>query len=154
MYGSYGSYGSYSSMGSSSGPMDITAGNLRTHDSACAFPSWPRRASLSDSDGEERATSYLSDDDLFLSDPCEDDARSVSSAGSTASPRSPQITEAELLEMERERQAMQRDMIKLLISEKERRRAAMKKQRAASVGAKKSPKSKLSSMTPIAEAGE
>jgi hypothetical protein len=152
----YGSYGSYSSMSAASAPMDITSSNLRAHDAVCAFPSWPRRSSLSESDYEQKATSYLSDDDLFPQDPFEDDARSVSSAGSIASPtsRSPHLTEAELLEMERERLAMQRNVMQFLLSEKERRRQQLKRQRHANSGSKKSPKSKLSAMTPIEEAAE
>jgi hypothetical protein len=136
--------------------MDISTGSIRAPNAVCAFPSWPRRQSLSESDYEPRATSFLSDEDLFPADPFEDDARSVSSAGSVASPvsRSPQVTEAELLEMERERHAMQREFVRFLVGEKERRRQASKKQRRGSSGSKKSPKTKLSNMTPIAEATE
>lgn len=168
----YGSYGSYSSLGGSSyissAPMDITPTTLRTHDhdASCAFPSWPRRSSLSESDREERPTSYLSDDDLFLSDPfSDDDSQSVSSASSTcASPPTTaltgpavQLTEAEVLEMERERVALQRDFVRnLLCNERERRRqqaATKKQQQQRRSSPKKSPKnsSKLHSMTPIAE---
>ncbi|KAK7415011.1 hypothetical protein QQZ08_012463 [Neonectria magnoliae] len=151
----FGSYGSYSSMCAASAPMDITSRSLSAHDSTCAFPSWPRRSSLSESDREERPTSYLSDDDLFLSDPFDDDTRSVSSTGSSSSPRTASpphvITDAELLEMERERAAMQREFVRGIVSEKERRRAAARKQRKSSPSSKKSPKSKLSSMAPIAE---
>ena len=155
----YGSYGSYSSMSVLSAPMDITPSNLRQHDATCAFPSWPRRSSLSDSDHQERATSFLSDDDLFLSDPFEDDAHSVSSSGS-ASPgfiESPaHITQdVELMDAERHRAAMQREFMRQMVTEKERRRqqAMMKKQQRRG-SPKKSPKSKLSSMTPIQENGE
>lgn len=151
----FGSYGSYSSIGSISAPIDIAQGKMRLDNNRCAFPSWPRRSSLSESEGDERPTSYLSDDDLFLSDPFEDDARSVSSAGSAPSPvsQSPQVNEAELLEMER---ARQREFVKFLVSEKERRRQAARaqRQRRGSTGAKKSPKTKLSSMTTITEGAE
>ncbi|KAF7538311.1 hypothetical protein G7Z17_g12674 [Cylindrodendrum hubeiense] len=152
----FGSYGSYSSMCAASAPMDITSRSMSSHDSTCAFPSWPRRSSLSESDREERPTSYLSDDDLFLSDPFDDDTRSVSSAGSASSPHSGAasphiITDAEFLEMERQRQAMQREFVRGIVTEKERRRAVARKQRKSSPSSKKSPKSKLSSMAPIAE---
>lgn len=155
----FGSYGSYSSMCAASAPMDITSRSLSAHDSTCAFPSWPRRSSLSESDREERPTSYLSDDDLFLSDPFDDDTRSVSSAGSASSPAHSQgaispphiITDAEILEMERERLAMQREFVRGIVTEKERRRAVARKQRKSSPSSKKSPKNKLSSMAPIAE---
>ncbi|KAH9239568.1 hypothetical protein K456DRAFT_1718982 [Colletotrichum gloeosporioides 23] len=151
----YGSYGSYSSMGamSISAPIDIGSSNMLAHDRSCAFPSWPRRETLADFDGEPRATSYLSDEDLFPQD-FEDDAHSVSSHGSFSSPnsRSPQITEAELLEMERERMAMQREAMRCVMLEKERRRQqALKQKQARRCSSKKSPKSKSSAMAPIAE---
>ena len=161
----YGSYGSFSSMSAMSAPMDISARSLRAHDASCAFPSWPRRATLSSED-DAPATSFLSDDDLFFSDPVADDASSISSASSSAGVASPYqasspahpttASSAEaLLEMERERMALQRDYVRQLISEKDRRRQAMKKRRSNPAGTpKKSPKSKLSSMTPIAEAIE
>lgn len=164
----YGSYGSYSSMSATTAPMDITASNLRAHDATCAFPSWPRRSSLSDSDSghETRATSFLSDDDLFLSDPFEDDVRSVSSGSSTSGSASPaamtspprHVSDTEVLEMERLRLEAQRDFVRHVISEKERRRQQLARRqlqqhRQRSPSAKKSPsnKSKLSAMTPIAE---
>ncbi|KAF4978479.1 hypothetical protein FDECE_18211 [Fusarium decemcellulare] len=149
----FGSYGSYSSMCATSAPMDITSRNsFSAHDSACAFPSWPRRESLSESDREERPTSYLSDDDLFLPDPFDnDDARSVSSAGSSSASPSNMISDFELLQAERERQAaMQREYIRVVTLEKERRRAAARKQRRSS-SHKKSPKTKLSSIEEASE---
>ncbi|TPX17058.1 uncharacterized protein E0L32_012292 [Thyridium curvatum] len=161
----YGSYGSYSSMCSvqMSAPLDISPSYSKQQDASCAFPSWPRRTSLSESDCEQRATSFLSDEDLFPAAAAaeaavfEDDAQSVSSAGSnisTPASGSPQIvTEAQLLEMERERQAYQREVTRFLLSEKERRRqAAGKRQRRSSSHSKKSPKPKHN-LAPIAEAG-
>ncbi|KAH8907037.1 hypothetical protein BR93DRAFT_655113 [Coniochaeta sp. PMI_546] len=165
MYGS--PYGSYSGM---SAPMDITPGHnySRPQDASCAFPSWPRRSSLSESDSHcERATSYLSDEDLFPSDFEADyhsDARSVSSANSSSSstpyqehqPYQPEaISEADVLEMQRERAAYQREVMRFLALEKERRRNAARKSkpRSGSSSSKKgSPKAKLAAMTPIAEA--
>ncbi|KAF4966762.1 hypothetical protein FZEAL_10618 [Fusarium zealandicum] len=152
----FGSYGSYSSMCATSAPMDISSrSSLTTRDSACAFPSWPRRESLSESDREERPTSYLSDDDLFLPDPFDDDTRSVSSAGSSspgnmASPPN-RLSAFELQQAERERQsAMQREFIRVVALEKERRRAAARKQRRSS-SHKKSPKTKLTSIDEASE---
>lgn len=164
MYGS--PYGSYSGMAA---PMDISPNNnySRHQDASCAFPSWPRRSCLSESDEEQRATSYLSDEDLFPSDPFESDdhsdARSVSSANSSSSSNSPQqhqpyqpeaLTEADMLEIQRERAAYQREVMRFLALEKERRRNAMRKTKASrgSSSKKGSPKSKLAAMTPIAEA--
>ncbi len=154
-------------------PMDIGGSTgphaMRQDNSSCAFPSWPRRSSLSASaaTSESRATSYLSDEDLFPADPLEDDARSVSSAGSTASPAAmtpPVLTEDEMLEMQRERQAYQRELVRFLMSEKERRRQQQQQRRRSGSGngngngsggsrRNSSPKSKLGNMTPIAEAG-
>lgn len=160
--GSSSSYTSYSGYSTISSPMDISPSpfSSRGADASCAFPSWPRRTSLSESDAsEERATSYLSDEDLFAHDVFEDDVQSVSSSGSTSPLQSlpaAALTEAEVLEMQRERAAYQREVMRFLLAEKERRRQAPK--RRSSSGSKsssskqKSPKSKLSSMTPIAEA--
>ncbi|KAL7624074.1 hypothetical protein AAE478_005631 [Parahypoxylon ruwenzoriense] len=159
----YSPYGSYSSMSSVAQPMDIAASSYHTYNSgyhaSCAFPSWPQRSSLTDSSHEERATSYLSDDDLFPCDGMEDDAHSISSAGSTT-PTSPAaaaaaISEVDLLQLQREQMAIQREAIKLLLREKEQRRAALKKQRrSGSSGSRKSPKSKQAHLDAIAEAGE
>lgn len=139
--------------------MDIGSRNsLSSCDAHCAFPSWPRRESLSESDRVERPTSYLSDDDLFLSDPFDDDARSVSSASSSGSPAAmspPQpISDFELMEMQRERLALQKEYLRQMVLEKEQRRRAAQRQqkkRSSSGSSKKSPKSKLSAMTPIME---
>ncbi|KAL1879981.1 hypothetical protein VTK73DRAFT_6371 [Phialemonium thermophilum] len=158
----YGSYGSYSCMSTA---IDISPDlAARSPDSNCAFPSWPRRSSLSESDQEQqKATSFLSDEDLWPSSPLECDTRSVSSSGSglsshSQSPTQP-LTDGELLEMQHERAAYQREIIRLVLSEKERRRQAMKKQRRPSgssgssscVLSKKNAKTRLSAMTPIAE---
>jgi hypothetical protein len=162
----YGSYGSYSSMSASiTAPIDITGGALTSRDAPCAFPSWPRRSSL-DREDQERPTSFLSDDDLaFLADPFEDDARSISS-GASSSSSSPahvpvhQFTDATAMEMERERlAALQRDYIRHMIGEKERKRQvkraqAQRKAHAHMSSRKSSPKSKLNAMTPITEAKE
>jgi hypothetical protein len=164
MYGS--PYGSYSGM---SAAMDIAPShNSRPQDASCAFPSWPQRESLSDNHCE-RATSYLSDEDLFPSDWESDyhsDARSVSSANSSSSstpqqqyqPYQPEaVSERDVLEMQRERAAYQREVMRFLAMEKERRRSQAarksKSSRSGSSSSKKgSPKSKLAAMTPIAEA--
>ncbi|KAI0137209.1 hypothetical protein BJ170DRAFT_590150 [Xylariales sp. AK1849] len=154
----YSSYGSYSSMGSLTQPMDIAPRSYLSGSSAyhanCAFPSWPQRSSLGSpmrEEREERATSYLSDDDLL---DWEDDAHSISSASSNASgPRL--VTEQELLEMQREKADLQREALKFLVQERERRKQVSKHQRRGSNGStKKSPKSKNDAMTSIYEAVE
>ncbi|KAI1471320.1 uncharacterized protein F4812DRAFT_173938 [Daldinia caldariorum] len=157
----YSPYGSYSSMSEAAQPMEIPTTSYLARNSvysaSCAFPSWPRRSSLTDSAHEERATSYLSDDDLFPCDMTEDDAHSVSSAGSTT-PTSPVVAnEVDLLRMQREQMAMQREAIKFLLSEKERRKQQLKRQRRSSGGSSKksSPKSSKSAhLDAIAETGE
>ncbi|PKS09745.1 hypothetical protein jhhlp_004366 [Lomentospora prolificans] len=141
----YGSYGSYSSMYSAatSSPMDISPSTMRADNSSCAFPSWPRRSALSGCD-EHRATSYLSDEDLLPAESfVEDDATSVSSAGSSFAspvPAAHVLSGSARAEIERQRQAMQREYVKMLISEKEKRKAAAKKQRRSSGSSKKSSK--------------
>ncbi|KAI0385641.1 hypothetical protein F5Y04DRAFT_276975 [Hypomontagnella monticulosa] len=163
----YSPYGSYSSMSSAAQPMEIPTSSYlyNSHNAAysasCAFPSWPRRSSLTDSTQHEgeRASSYLSDDDLFPCDGLEDDyAHSISSAGSTT-PTSPAAhDEADILQMQREQMAMQREAIKFLLNEKERRRQQLKRQRKSSSGGssskKSSPKNKPAHLDAIAETGE
>jgi hypothetical protein len=148
----YGSYGSYSGM---SAPMDINPGSsYRSQESSCAFPSWPRRSSLSDPDSQfedQRATSYISDEDLFFADTFESDydSRSISSSSSN----SPHQQEQDAIQQARERAAYQREMMRVLAAEKARRQQAKKGSRRSSTSSKKgSPKSKMVSMTPIAEA--
>ncbi|RDA84238.1 hypothetical protein CP532_0132 [Ophiocordyceps camponoti-leonardi (nom. inval.)] len=152
-------YGSYSSMSSICAPLDFSSTNIRTHDASCAYPSWPRRSSLSDSDHEEpHATSFLSDDDLFLPDPFDDDAHSVSSSGSVSSPSAtavdspPRLSDEELMRIERDRVALQREILRQVKQEKERRRQmALRSRRGSS---KKSPKAKSAGLTTITEASE
>ncbi|KAK7208783.1 hypothetical protein V2G26_015961 [Clonostachys chloroleuca] len=153
----WGSYSSYSSMSStlSTMPMDISSrSGLNARDSSCAFPSWPRRSSL-DSEEQERPTSFLSDDDLLLlEDPFEDDAPSVASSSnsSASSPQAQvQLTEEQLFHMQRERLALQQQLMKHVVTEKERKRQARKTQRKPTSTKKSSPKSRLSNMTPIQE---
>ena len=63
----------------------------------CAFPSWPRRSLLNEDDSsEERATSYIPDDEL-LPDAFKDDTYGPSSHGSSSPAHSlarPIMTEA------------------------------------------------------------
>lgn len=143
-------------MSAMSAAIDISPSNLRnSRDASCAFPSWPRRESLSEFDREERATSFLSDDDLLLSDPFDDDSHSIASSSASSSPimmqSPPRLTDAEVLEMQREKLALQRECMRQIMLEKERRKQAAKKKSRSAPGSKKSPKSKLASMTPISE---
>jgi len=143
--------------------MDIAPTPFSTSgpDASCAFPSWPRRANLDYDVAEERASSYLSDEDLFLD--FEDDSRSVSSSNSSSPVVSPPtarlLTEAEIQEQHRERANYQREMMRVLMHEKERLRqqkaaAGRRKRSSSSTSTKKSSSknsSKLNAMTPIAE---
>lgn len=151
MYGSYGSYTLPSSpitSATTSSPLDISPSTLRTD--TCAFPSWPRRSALSSPCHEPRASSYLSDDDLF---PCgaldDDDATSVSSSGSSSSFASPvgavQVLSGSQLMEERMRQEAAKEYVRALVMEKERKRAAKKGRRGS--GGKKSKRA----MAPIVE---
>ncbi|KAL1839603.1 hypothetical protein VTJ49DRAFT_1306 [Mycothermus thermophilus] len=115
--------------GTISSPMDIalrSSSSRRGPDPECAYPSWPRRLSLGEDDSEERATSYIPDDELLFPDVFEDDASSVSSSASPVhSPvGAPVLTEAEILQLHREQLAYQREMRRLLQAEKELRRRA------------------------------
>ncbi|KAI0025255.1 hypothetical protein F4780DRAFT_422170 [Xylariomycetidae sp. FL0641] len=146
----YSPYGSYSSLSTPTAPLDIAQGSYlaaSNHTSSasynCAYPSWPRSG--------ERATSYVSDDDLFLCD--EEDARSVASSSSSysAAPTSPfaVANEEEILEMQAQKMARQREAMRFLVAEKERRRQQSQRKRRSSSGSsssspssKKSPKSR------------
>lgn len=121
-----------------SSTMDIVLSHFsREPDARCAFPSWPRGDSLCSYAGQGPATSYLSDEDL---------AGDVSSNGIST----PITAKAEILEMQREQAAYQREVARFLKAEKERRR-----QRAVGRPPKRGKqgksKSELSVMVPIAE---
>ena len=122
----------------------------------CAFPSWPRRSALSDAScTEPRASSYLSDDDLFpAGSPLdEDDLTSVSSAGSSfASPVGAVqvLSGSQLMEMqrmERQRKEAAKEYVRMMLSEKEKKRSAKKGRRSSGGSSKKTKKG----MAPISE---
>lgn len=169
----YGSYGSYSSMSASqmSAPMDI--GNTRST-TTCAFPSWPRSTSLSSDNYYGNASSYLSDEDLFLCDSFDDSASSASSASSRSNSNASSVSpphhhqaqqpfelpqqnipsEEELVELQRERQAYQRDLVRAVLLEKERRKqaaSAARRQRRASSTAPTSSRKKSTKLAVISE---
>lgn len=172
----YGSYGSYSSMSStSSSNTDMAPSNFSAHDSTtCAFPSWPRRSSLGESDSLDspysRPTSFLSDDDLFFctsasgaADPF-DECPSPSNASSARS--SIDLARHEVDAMARERERLQREaFVRQAVLEKEgqrrRQQQAMRRAQLSHGGQahqqqqqqqqrrsspKKNPKSKLTSI--------
>ncbi|KAF2999156.1 hypothetical protein G7054_g13865 [Neopestalotiopsis clavispora] len=162
----YGSYGSYSSMSSVTQPLDIGPSSYLSspsayHQSSCAFPSWQR---------PERASSYLSDDDLLDLDEVDSRSMTSHSSASSAASGSPYQTnmiggsaamldEDNFLHMQREQQAaMNREAIRLVVAEKERRKQqaqlAKRARRGSGGSAKKSPKAKSGAMAPIDEAVE
>lgn len=119
----FGSYGSYSSMSSSSQPLDIAPTSYLSRSNSftpsCAYPSWP----------QERASSYLSDDDLFLCDSVTEENNSTTEFSPATSPQvtSPFVTEEQLHLMRRQQQAaMQQEALQCIIAEKERRKIARK----------------------------
>ncbi|KAJ2987706.1 hypothetical protein NUW58_g4355 [Xylaria curta] len=125
-------------MSSTSQPLDIASNSFLSRDAgyhaSCAFPSWPQRSSLMDSAREEPFR-----------------------AGSSTASASPFVSEEELLEIQRQKMAMQREAIKHLLNEKERRRQQQKRSRKGSSSSSKkssSPKAKQDQMAPITEAGE
>ncbi|KAK8093639.1 hypothetical protein PG997_000324 [Apiospora hydei] len=161
------SFGSSGSMSPYTQPLDIPYSSASSRSSAyqpnCAFPSWPQGSSLGSSSSRpvyERATSYLSDDDLFWQDSENDDAHSVSSAASHGSCYAPQQpTEEELqeqrLEEQRKRAQMQRDALRFVKLEKERRRLAAQQQKPRRSNSNTSnPSKKSSNMASIREAAE
>ncbi|KAH8742547.1 hypothetical protein F5883DRAFT_513200 [Diaporthe sp. PMI_573] len=153
---------------SSSSPMEIPSPRSAYYTSylneSCAFPSWPRRVSLSEQGGEQlRATSYISNEDLlFLSEPVfvDEDAHSVSSYGSGIQSPSPapvrHMGGAELEEMRREQALRRQELMRSVMAEKQQRLQAAKahKQRKSSSKKASSQRSKVAAMTPIAEAVE
>lgn len=178
-----------------SAPISIQRGSYLYSPSStlCASPSWPQRSSLSGPDSSLRTSSFVADDELdFDDDMVEDDARSITSASSSsASPpmhignqrqaqnpyqapgmpdqtsNAPALTDAQILEMQREQLARHRELVKFVLAEKERRReqmmrrrrvkpsptstSAQQQQQPGAVPSKKAQRSKLSNMTPIAE---
>ncbi|ERS96322.1 uncharacterized protein SPSK_01987 [Sporothrix schenckii 1099-18] len=188
MYGSYGSYSSMSSAAETSWPINIGSGRSST---ACAFPSWPNRACLGSGSSASSCSSYLSDEDLFLDD-MEDPGYTSSGASSRSNSNASSISppqgwrnaqqpfavmaevnnnfapadpsEDELAEIQRERSAYQRELVRAVLLEKERRKtaaSAARRQRraaaaataAATIGASPSASSRKKSakLTAIAE---
>jgi hypothetical protein len=133
-------------------------------DESCAFPSWPRRVSLSENGDEQpRATSCIPDEDLLsLSEPifADEDADSVSSYGSDNPSQRPaplrHLGGDELKEMRREQALRQQELMRSVMAEKELRRQAARahKQRKSRFKKALIPRSKLAALSPIAEAAE
>ncbi len=148
----YGSYSSYSSISASRTTAPIDIGSAR---STCAFPSWPQRSCLDDQTRfggcGGSASSYLSDEDLFLGDDFDDASSNASSSASSRSnsnassvsppphyrqleqpfalplapPPTDELEQLARLEKQRaERQAYQRELVRSVLLEKELRKQA------------------------------
>ncbi|EPE06269.1 hypothetical protein F503_02397 [Ophiostoma piceae UAMH 11346] len=168
MFGSYSSYSSMSTVQMTT-PIDIGASTAGSS-TVCAFPSWPRRSYLDDHNSS--ASSFLSDEDLFLDDfdTCSFSSSSSSRSSSNASSISPpadwcqaaepfvaqvqaepqQPTEEEYLEIQRQRQAYQRELVRSVLKEKETRKQA-RRQRRAATGPSTTSSKKSNKLTAISE---
>jgi len=133
-------------------PMDIPSKSTRPQSpsSSCAFPSWPRRSSLSSNEDKDelRATSFISDDDLEDLFPCVFDEREQDCTPVVTPSRTP---EAQVVVDCGE---LMRDLIAQEKAKKERRA-----RRRSSGSSRKSRSSSGSSgsskrMSPIQEVGE
>ncbi|KAK6587088.1 hypothetical protein PZA11_000378 [Diplocarpon coronariae] len=89
---------SYSTMSYASAPVDIpSAATSRSQSTSCAYPSWPRRSSLSSPsscDDEPQSSSFIiSDEELFpcVFDDAEQDCTPVATPSTSRSPASPHL---------------------------------------------------------------
>lgn len=89
---------SYSTMGYSAVPMDIpSSSSSRPQSPSCAYPSWPRRSSLSSNsccEDEPQSSSFIiSDEELFpcVFDETEQDCTPPITPSSSRSPASPNM---------------------------------------------------------------
>lgn len=128
-------------------PMDIpSTSSSRPQSPSCAYPSWPRRSSLSsNSSTEERATSFISDDDLEDLFPCvfDDSEHDCTPPATPFNNRSPDVQAQVVVDTG----ALMRELIAQEKAKKER------KQRRRSGSSRKS-RSGTKHMSPILEAGE
>ncbi|KAE8453529.1 hypothetical protein EG329_010390 [Mollisiaceae sp. DMI_Dod_QoI] len=135
----------------STAPMEIpSSSRSRPQSPSCAYPSWPRRASLSSnsSDEDHQSSSFIiSDEELFpdVFDDAEQDCTPPATPHSGRSPASPSM----LCDMVVESGSLMRQLMAEEKAKRERRRrksSASKKSRSGS-GASKH-------MSPILEVGE
>lgn len=132
-------------------PMEIpsTSSSSRTQSPSCAFPSWPRRSSLSSNSSNEDSScsSYISDEELFpcVFDDAEQDITPPVTPHTSRSPASPsRIHEARIVV---DAGAFMRQLVAEEKAKKERRRRKSSKKSRSGSGASKH-------MSPILEAGE
>jgi len=128
-------------------PMDIpSTSSSRPQSPSCAYPSWPRRSSLSsNSSTEERATSFISDDDLEDLFPLvfDDSEHDCTPPTTPFANRSPDIQAQVVVDTG----ALMRD----LIAQEKAKRERKSRRRS---GSSKKSRSGTKHMSPILEAGE
>lgn len=128
-------------------PMDIpSTSSSRPQSPSCAYPSWPRRSSLSsNSSTEERATSFISDDDLEDLFPLvfDDSEHDCTPPTTPFANHSPDIQAQVVVDTG----ALMRD----LIAQEKAKRERKSRRRS---GSSKKSRSGTKHMSPILEAGE
>ena len=133
----------------STSAMDIpSSSRTRTQSPSCAYPSWPRRSSLSStecsSEDQAQVSSYISDDDLLF--PCVFEDAEYTPLTTPRSNRSPASTnmmpEAQVVA---DTGALMRQLIAEEKAKRERKRRGTRKSRSGSSG---------KPMSPIREVGE
>ncbi|RDW66125.1 hypothetical protein BP6252_09760 [Coleophoma cylindrospora] len=134
---------SYSSTPAMEIPSTSSARSISTSTS-CAYPSWPRRASLSNNNSFETANSYISDDELFPL--VFDDADTDSNASPMTSPTHSVASGADQLQST----LWMKELMAEEKARKHREREASKR-RSRSSSSRKSRNSTSQKMTPILE---
>lgn len=135
---------SYSTMSYSTAPMDIPSTSAsRPQSPSCAYPSWPRRSSLSSNstcDDEPQSSSFIiSDEELFpcVFDEAEQDCSPLATPNSSRSPASPNmICEARIVV---DNGSLMRELVTQEKAKKEQRRrksSSSKKSRSGSATSK------------------
>jgi hypothetical protein len=135
-------------------PIDLPSSNSRPQSPSCAFPSWPRRSSLSsNSSSDDNPSSFISDDDLELFPSVFDDADAdctpIATPYTTRSPGeasdAPHYTVVDTAALMRE-----------LVREEKAKKEKEKKRRSRAASGRKSSRSSSSGkhMSPIIEAPE
>ncbi|KAK2627979.1 hypothetical protein QTJ16_002625 [Diplocarpon rosae] len=135
---------SYSTMSYASAPMDIpSASSSRSQSTSCAFPSWPRRSSLSSNSScgdEPQSSSFIiSDEELFpcVFDDAEHDCTPIATPNISRSPASPhRMGEARIVV---DNGSLMRELMAQEKAKKERRRrrsSSSKKSRSGSGSSK------------------
>jgi hypothetical protein len=143
-------------------PIDVpSSSSSRPHSPSCAYPSWPRRASLSSvssiDDRSEHPSSFIPDhdlEDLFPSvfDDADTDCTPIASPCATRSPGEPAGSHQQQQQVVVDAQALVRELIREERAKKEKKRRGS---RSSSTSSRKSRTSSSGKrMSPILEAAE